>query len=610
MRITRIHIENFRCLRRFDLIPRPGINVLIGENNTGKSNLLHALDRALGRGTPTFAIEDFFVDAPNVDPSALPTIRIDLDLRPTPTADFSAAFTTEFADEIDFDPTGAPFLCFRTEAFFDGVESRVRVDYFAIKSDGTTRRMAARKRFTLRGFVPFYLADAFRDIVREIRNRRGFWGRLVDSIVLDPATAGSVTAALQAINTSVMGSTPRLGEIRDRFGEIGRIIPTVPPPDGVVVNLVTVDPAAMLRNIEVLLRTLDSPRGFALERHGEGTRSVGYLVIYRAFVDLLAREENDNPEAEPVLGIEEPEAHLHPHARRAIVGVLRSPERQMFMTTHSTAVTRQVAANSVTLLRRSGTGCVASQIPASDPTYSGSPFLDPRRRSVLDRELRSGAAEAFFARSVLLFEGESEVRALPFFARALGIDLNLQGVSLVPADGKAYMPLLRTLGRDALGIPWAILSDGEDLDEVAGHLVAAGLVTQVAVDAATAAGRLREDILVPADCFVLGDGHDLEAALIFGGARSEYEAAIDTHIGSGALARFVAAEPSRSALTPEECVYQFMKNGRGRKWKTLIAGIVAEAITADGTDSSRIPAPIVAALNRVRDFATGAAVKA
>lgn len=610
MRLARVRIENFRCLRNFDLIAKPDINLLIGENNTGKTSLLQALDRALGRGVP-FEMDDFFVRAPNTAAAALPTIRIDLELRPTPAADFSVAFTAEFADNIDFDAAGLPFLNFRTEASFDATESRVRVDYFSVKDDGTTRRMSMNKRGILRRFVPFYLADAFRDTVRELRNRRGFWGRLVDSIQLDAATAAQVATAVETINTSILAATPRLGDIRTRFREIGRVIPTVAPPNDVVVNPVAVEAATILRNVEVLLQTLDSPRGFALDRHGEGTRSIAYLMIFQAFVDLLAREENDNMEAEPVLGIEEPEVHLHPHARRGIAGVLAAINRQTFLTTHSTTIAREVAAERVTLLRRAGGGCVASQIPAEDPANPGSPFLSPRQRSILDRELRSGAAEVFFARAVLLFEGESEARALRLFARALGIDLHLHGISLVPVDGKAYVPLLRMLGANALGIAWVVLSDGENLEELAKHLVSAGRVTQAAVDAAAAAGRLREDVLVPQDCFALDAGHDLEAALIYGGARAEYEAAIAAHPEAGTLADFVAADASRTGMSREKQVHEFMRHPRwGKRWKVVFAAHVADAITNGGTDAARIPAPIIAALRRVRDFATRAAVKA
>src|SRR5262245_43275040 len=127
MRLARIRIENFRCFQNFDFVPKPDINLLIGENNSGKTSLLHALDRALGRGT-AFDLDDFFVPVTNTPPAALPTIRIDLEFRPTPAADFSAAFTAEFVDNIDFDAVGS-FLNFRTEAAFDAAESRVSIDY-------------------------------------------------------------------------------------------------------------------------------------------------------------------------------------------------------------------------------------------------------------------------------------------------------------------------------------------------------------------------------------------------------------------------------------------------------------------------------------------------
>ena len=482
MRIKHVHIENFRCLQHLDVDVQTGVNLLIGENNTGKSAFLHALNQALGRGA-SFEVEDFFVEDPNAGIGALKPIRIDLELRPTPAPTFSAAFVTEFADEIDFDAAGAPYLMFRTQASFDMNEGAIRVEFAAIKSDGTARAMSARKRFALRGFIPFYMADAFRDTVRELRTRRGFWGQLIDSALLDAGTEAAVTQALKDINDSILANTPRFSEIRERFREIGRVIPTVPSPDDVVLNPLTADPAAVLKNPEILLRTMDAPRGFALDRHGEGTRSVGYLVIFRAFVDLLAKEENDNMEAEPVLGIEEPEAHLHLHARRGIANVLSEPDKQAFITSHSTAIAQRVPVDSITLFRRDGAGCVATQAPMN--AAGGGPLFEPRERTTLQRELRSGAAEALFSRAVLLFEGESEVRALPFFASAAGIELDLRGISFVSVDGQAFSPMLRLFGSQALKIPWVILS----LPRFPGHLDCGDLFAQ---------GGVRDGYEVPA----------------------------------------------------------------------------------------------------------------
>lgn len=606
MRISKIHIENFRCLKTFTFSPKPGTNVLIGENNTGKSALLQALDRALGRGTPLFDLEDFFASGPNIAPQD--PIRIDLEISPAPLPNFSDAFSAEFVEEIDFKGT-SPFLTFRTEATYDATDGRTRIDYYSVKVDGSTRRLQGRKRFALRGYLPFYLADAFRDTIRELRSRRGFWGRLLDSIQLDPKVAASIEKTLQKLNATVTTQTSRLGDILDRFREVGRIIPTAAPPNDVTINPVSLDAASLLRNLEILLQTQDAPRGFPLDRHGEGTRSVAYLIIFRAFVDLLAREENDNTEADPILGIEEPEVHLHPHARRAIAETLASNTRQTFISTHSTAVTRQFPPQNIMLLRRDGPGCVATQMPEHDPGDPTKPFLAPRKQAILEAQLRSGAAEVFFARTALLFEGDSEARALPFFASALKIDLHRLGISLIPVGGAAYEPLLRMLDTTSLGIPWVILSDGDMWDKLASILVKVFATTQTLVAAATTASRLREDIFLPCDCFALDSGQDLERALITGGALSDYQTAIATHIGPGALAKFIQTDPTLSSQPPEEQVLRFMKSNNGKGFKPIFAGIVADQITSAGTDPKRIPPPITAALQRVRDFALRTAKK-
>lgn len=43
MRITRIHIEGFKRFTQFDLELNTTFNVIVGDNETGKSSLLEAL---------------------------------------------------------------------------------------------------------------------------------------------------------------------------------------------------------------------------------------------------------------------------------------------------------------------------------------------------------------------------------------------------------------------------------------------------------------------------------------------------------------------------------------------------------------------------------------
>src|SRR5207247_2100162 len=104
MRIGRVHIVNFRCFQDFTLLPTPGVNVLVGGNNSGKSTLLLALNRVLGRGAAQFDLDDFYSTQIVSDPTTLPLIRLDIELRPAAGAPFSDSFIGEFAEDIDFGP--------------------------------------------------------------------------------------------------------------------------------------------------------------------------------------------------------------------------------------------------------------------------------------------------------------------------------------------------------------------------------------------------------------------------------------------------------------------------------------------------------------------------
>ena len=222
--------------------------------------------------------------------------------------------------------------------------------------------------------------------------------------------------------------------------------------------------------------------------------------------------------------------------------------------------------------------------------------------------MRSGAAEIPFSRVAVLCEGQSELGALPYYAKALGIPLDALGISLVSVDGgHNYLPVLRMIGRDSLEIPWVIISDADLEESVADQLVKAGVVNQQAVTTATAAANLGVAILQPKDVFVSSPGDNFEKALILGGAAPEYEQAIRNHLGPNALATHLAGNPGLTTL--EDQLISFMGTRRGQGMKVLLAGEVADAITQGGADPGRIPTFIVDALRTAESFATGQAAK-
>ena len=54
MYVSKLLIRNFRSIEKQSLDFKPGKNVLIGKNNSGKSNIVKALDLVLGEKHPVY----------------------------------------------------------------------------------------------------------------------------------------------------------------------------------------------------------------------------------------------------------------------------------------------------------------------------------------------------------------------------------------------------------------------------------------------------------------------------------------------------------------------------------------------------------------------------
>lgn len=607
MHIYRVCIKNFRCLANFEITLYPGVSLFVGENNSGKSTLLYAIEKVLGRNPSRFELEDFYASTPGFDPRVSEPIEINIELRPSNFSDnqsstpsFSEQFIQDFTGKIDTDDKGH-LIIVHVKAQYDSATQQVKPIYYTVNTAGVETPLNNRDRVRLRSYVPFYRVDAFRDSGEELRQRRSFWGRLLEAIPVDAELAARVAASLASVNSDLVTNTPRLQEIKDRFMGLKDVIGLANVSDCVQIHPIPPEPQELLRNLDVLLQTRGSSKQFRLSQHGEGMRSLAVLTIFQIFVQTLVREENENEEANPILAIEEPEAHLHPHTQRAMVEQLGPLAGQVFVTTHSPQVAEQFEIQRIYLFRRPGPAVELKQLPESHPVNIHQPFLTEPIKVKLDRYLKGGGADIFFARCVIFFEGDSERLSLPVFSKALEINLNQLGVTLLPVPGKDYEPYLRILHPNAFDIPWVILSDadGNTIKELANKLVKSGYVTQAEVDTASDSGQLRDDILLPNNCFCYDDGEDFEYFLLNAGFIKEYQEAIEKYEPHGAFNAFFNQPDKRKeyASAPvEKKIHDFIKT----RSKPFYARIVAEKI-AETPD--RIPNIIRDVLNKVKELA-------
>lgn len=176
---------------------------------------------------------------------------------------------------------------------------------------------------------------------------------------------------------------------------------------------------------------------------GDGLQNAMVLAILRVFESTQKKGA--------ILLIEEPEMFLHPQMQRSLYKTLCEigKNNQVIYTTHSPHFVSVPEYNDVLVVRK---GLKGTEVKASDHV------LDEPTKLRMQQELDPERNELFFARKVLVVEGDTEKLTLPVYAKRMGIDLDAAGVSILEATGKNNLLVFARISA-SLGIPTGILFD-------------------------------------------------------------------------------------------------------------------------------------------------------
>lgn len=517
MHIESVTITGFRCFGHtpafFTL--QAGLTAIVGANASGKTAILQALTRLFGvtRAQRMIVPSDFYVSPTESKRPAKRELVIDvrLDIPELVAGTATVAAIAPIFRRMRVErPGGTPLCRLRLRARWDDdgtAEGTVTQDLSWINTadeavrDDQVSPVAPGDR----GLIQLLYTPASRDAAAQIRATTGaLAARLLQAIEWTASTQASVQAAteqlmaafggekaIQAISYSLskrweklhdgdIDCAPELSLTSRRFEEVMARI-------GVTFKQ---GPAGVDRGLEAL---------------SDGQQSLFYFALAAAVFDVeraAVAGTIDGFRADalsvPVLtlfAVEEPENHLAPYYLSRILQQLSTlvgtGAGQALVSSHSPSVLGRVPPADVRYCRRDVANGVSTVRPIPMPAGDVEAIKFVRNAFLAFPEL-------YFARFVLLVEGDSERVVLPRLAEALDLLVDPSFVAIVPLGGRHVNHFWRLLR--GLGIPYATLLDLDLGREGGGY----GRVKN-ALQQLLALGTPREEILKLADGSTLSD---------------------------------------------------------------------------------------------------------
>lgn len=383
MKIYQLRLKNYKSFKDEQILNLFGSRyALIGRNNSGKSNIINAINLVLGSKDPRYLTldETYYNDIAD-------ELLIEITLVTNDPNEIWDLPTTKknkgiFAGKFKKDPIAAN-ITLTINQKLDGSIS----DKFLIKIGGfpVHQKVADLRNSLAKNVIAMPIRNAKEDLSA---SKWTSYGMLMKSILESSPRYNELKTHLEQLNGLI---EEMLNSEKTQILNSSQIITFI---EDIKFQLTKENkPSELLRNLELFVK--ENNKYFHISDTGTGTQS----TIIIAILELALKHKATKSK---LLCIEEPELFIHPQGVRflsqLIDRIITETDCQIIVSSHSPIFISGLDPRSIVRIENTTNGSVIHQLAGN--------FVDEDNK--IKRSLNSENAEMFFSSKVVLVEGETE----------------------------------------------------------------------------------------------------------------------------------------------------------------------------------------------------------